>query len=100
MNTRTSICSILLAAAVSSHTQPAITKQPTNQTASLFADATFRVTATGVAPLSYQWRFNDGDLIGKTSTALTVTNVQRANAGNYSVVITNLSGSVTSQVAI
>ena len=100
MNTRTSICSILLAAAVSSaHAQPVITKQPTNQTASLFADATFRVTVTGVAPLSYQWRFNDGDLIGKTSTAMTVTNVQRLNTGNYSVIVTNLSGSVTSQVA-
>jgi len=49
--------------------------------------------------LSYQWRFNDGSLIGMTNTVLTVTNVQRANAGNYSVVVTNLSGSVTSKVA-
>src|SRR5439155_1436939 len=78
---------------------PRITKQPSNQTASLFADATFRVTVKGDAPLSYQWRFDDGDLIGMTNTALTVTNIQRANAGNYSVVVTNLSGSVTSQVA-
>jgi len=78
---------------------PKITKQPTNQTASLFADATFRVTASGDTPLSYQWRFNDGDLSGRTNTSLTVTNVQRTNAGNYSVLVTNLSGSVTSQVA-
>ncbi len=80
-------------------TPPRITKQPTNQTASLFADATFRVTASGDALLSYQWRFNDADLIGKTSTVLTVTNVQRTNAGNYTVVVTNFSGWVTSQVA-
>src|SRR5205809_4313685 len=78
--------------------QPTITVQPKNQTASLFADATFRVTAAGNAPLSYQWRFNDADLIGKTNVTLTVTNVQRANAGNYRVVVTNLFGSVTSQV--
>ena len=45
-------------------TPPKITKHPINQTASLFADATFRVTATGDASLTYQWRFNDGDLIG------------------------------------
>src|SRR5207244_3483456 len=80
-------------------TPPKLIRQPANKTASLFADATFRVTANGDAPLSYQWRFNDGDLIGMTNTALTVTNVQRANAGNYSVVVTNLSGSLTSQVA-
>jgi phospholipase/lecithinase/hemolysin len=79
--------------------QPVISKQPSNQTASLFADATFRVTATGDAPLSYQWRFNDGDLIGKTNTSLTVLNVQRTDVGDYRVVVTNLSGTATSQVA-
>ena len=80
-------------------TPPRITKQPSNQTASLFADATFRVTVGGGAPLSYQWRFNDADLIGKTSSTLIVTNVQRTNVGNYSVVATNFDGSITSQVA-
>jgi len=90
---------MFLAALVNGFGQPVITKQPTNQTASLFADATFRVTANGDAPLSYRWRFENADLILKTSTFLTVTNVQRANAGDYSVVVSNLSGSVTSQVA-
>jgi phospholipase/lecithinase/hemolysin len=90
---------IFLAALVKGFAQPVITQQPANQTASLFADATFEVSATGNAPLSCQWRFNEGDLIGQTSTTLTVTNVQRRNAGNYSVTVTNLSGSVTSQVA-
>jgi hypothetical protein len=90
---------IFLAALVKGFAQPVITKQPTNQTASLFADATFDVTATGDAPLSYQWRFNDSDLAGMTTTTLTVTNVQLTNAGDYNVVVTNLSGSITSQVA-
>jgi phospholipase/lecithinase/hemolysin len=90
---------IFFAALTAGLGQPAITKQPTNQTASLFADASFRVSATGTIPLSYQWRFNDGDLTGMTKTTLTVTNLQRANAGNYKVVVANLSGSVTSQVA-
>ena len=79
--------------------QPTITSQPKNQTAGLFADAAFRVVAAGDAPLSYQWRFNDADLTGKTNATLTITNVQRTNAGNYSVIVTNISGSVTSQVA-
>jgi len=79
--------------------QPVITKQPLNQTASLFGDATFRAIATGDAPLSYQWRFNEIDLPAETNAILTVTNVNRADAGNYTVVVTNLSGSVTSQNA-
>jgi hypothetical protein len=49
---------MFLAAFVNSFGQPVITKQPTNQTARLFADATFRLSATGTVPLSYQWRFN------------------------------------------
>jgi len=47
-------------------TPPNFIRQPANKTASLFADATFRVTVNGDGPLSYQWRFNDGDLIGMT----------------------------------
>lgn len=78
---------------------PKISVQPASQTASLFADATFRPLASGDAPLSYQWRFNNKDLSGMTNAILTVTNVQRADAGSYDLVVTNLSGSVTSQVA-
>jgi phospholipase/lecithinase/hemolysin len=70
-----------------------------NQAATLFADVTFRVTALGDRPLSYQWHFNNADLAGMTNSSLTITNVQRANAGDYNVTVTNLSGSVTSQVA-
>jgi len=79
--------------------QPTITAQPTNQTSSLFADASFRVTAKGDAPLSYQWQLNHADLSGMTKTTLMIENVQRANAGNYRAIVTNPSGSVTSQVA-
>ena len=66
----------------------------------LRTDTTFTVLATGSDPLAYQWRFGDGDLDGKTNTTLTVTNVQRTDAGIHcSVVVNNLSGSVTSKVA-
>ena len=78
---------------------PAITKQPTNQTAALFGDATFRVSASGDAPLGYQWRFKDADLPRQTNAFLTVTNVQRSDAGAYQVVVTSPSGRVTSQLA-
>jgi hypothetical protein len=43
--------------------------------------------------------FQRADLMGMTNTALTVTNIQRINAGNFAVLVSNPSGSVTSQVA-
>jgi phospholipase/lecithinase/hemolysin len=81
------------------HGQPAITRQPVSQTASLFADVSLAVSAGGVAPLRFQWAFNDTPLPGMTNRTLSITNIQRGHAGSYRVVVTNLSGSVTSQIA-
>ncbi|MBI5383402.1 MAG: immunoglobulin domain-containing protein [Verrucomicrobia bacterium] len=78
---------------------PSITGQPQSQTNLAGTTATFGISATGTAPLSYQWRFNNGNLPGATSANLTLANVQLANEGNYTVVVTNSFGSVTSQVA-
>ena len=82
-------------------TAPTITAQPTNQTIVQGSNVTFSVTATGTAPLNYQWRFNTTNLlIGATNSSLIMTNVQSTNAGNYSVVVTNVAGSVTSSNAV
>jgi len=79
---------------------PVITVQPTNQVVQQGSNAVFNVTATGTAPLSYQWWFNaTNKLAASTNTTLTVTNVQSTNTGNYTVVVTNVAGSVTSSVA-
>ncbi|MSU59926.1 MAG: PKD domain-containing protein, partial [Pedosphaera sp.] len=78
---------------------PAISTQPQNQNVNLGSNATFTVTATGTAPLGYQWRFNGTNLPGATASAYTRVNAQLADAGPYSVVITNVNGSVTSSVA-
>lgn len=85
---------------------PGITVQPASQTKYRGENATFSVTAGGSAPLSYQWRTNavklsdGGNLWGSQAPTLTLTNVQAWNAGNYSVVISNQYGSVTSAVAV
>jgi hypothetical protein len=83
-----------------------ITQQPTNQTVALGETATFTVTATGSAPLSYQWQANgtnltDGsNIFGSTSNDLTISNVSAANPGTYLVNITDATGSsVTSSNA-
>jgi len=85
---------------------PAITGQPQNQTAVVGGTARFSVTTIGTPPLSYQWQFNGTNLVstarisGATSSTLTISSVQTNDAGNFSVVVTNTSGSVTSSIAM
>jgi hypothetical protein len=79
---------------------PGITLQPTNQTVLAGATVNFSAAASGTTPLSYQWQFNNTNLDGAVSQALSLTNVQPAQAGGYSVLVTNSAGSVTSVVAI
>src|ERR1043166_4726806 len=78
---------------------PVITNQPDSVTNNAGTAATFAVTATGTSPLSYRWRFNGTNISGATATSYTRTNVQPADAGSYTVVVTNVAGSVTSDVA-
>ncbi|HQL79764.1 MAG TPA: immunoglobulin domain-containing protein, partial [Verrucomicrobiota bacterium] len=78
---------------------PAIVSQPQSRTNVVGSTATFSVVASGTEPLAYQWCFNGTNLAGQTSTTLTLGSVQTAQAGSYTVVVTNAAGSVTSQVA-
>lgn len=78
---------------------PYITTQPTAQTVAEGSTASFSVNASGTTPLRYQWRFNGTNVPGATNAALTFLSAQLADSGNYSVVITNIAGSVTSLVA-
>ena len=57
------------------------------------------VTATGSAPLTYQWRHNGMDLTGATSASLTVQDVEPADLGQYVVTVSNAAGSVRSRPA-
>ncbi len=86
-------------AATSPETPPAVTTQPRDITVPAGENATFSVTASGPGPFTYQWRGHESNLPGATRATLTLTNVQPAAAGPYSVVITNPHGAVTSSVA-
>jgi uncharacterized repeat protein (TIGR03803 family) len=79
---------------------PVITAQPVSQTVNAGESASFTVTVTGVAPLSYQWRKEATNLSGATNATYSLAGVQSNHAGNYSVVITNAYGSVTSSGAV
>ena len=87
------------ATTLASPTPPSITAQPQNQTVNQGANATFTVTATGAVPLFYQWRFNATNLTGATGSSYTRSNAQPADAGPYSVVVSNSLGTATSSNA-
>ncbi len=78
---------------------PVVTVPPASQGVPAGGNATFRVTATGAAPITYQWRRNGTALPGATAATLTLTNVQAANAGSYDVVLVNADGNATSAAA-
>jgi hypothetical protein len=78
---------------------PTIVTQPQGQTLTAGQNATFTVAATGTAPFGYQWCRNGTPLADATSSTLTLSQVQSANAGNYSVIVSNAAGSVSSAMA-
>jgi hypothetical protein len=78
---------------------PAIQTQPSNTTGIQGQGASFSVSATGTSPFSYQWRLNGEPLSGATHATLNLSDLATNQAGSYSVQITNVAGSVTSQVA-
>ncbi len=84
---------------------PTITSQPTNLFLPAGATAVFHVTATGSAPLSYQWQkgvvnlANGGRISGATTPDLTITSIQASDVAGYRCVVTNLAGTATSSSA-
>ena len=79
---------------------PTIVVPPASQSVVAGANVTFTVTATGDAPLTYQWRFNGVNIAGGTGPTLSFFNVQESLEGNFTVVVSNPFGTVTSTVAV
>jgi hypothetical protein len=79
---------------------PTISTQPANQTVTAGQTATFSVTASGTAPLTYQWQLNGSDISGATSASYTTPVTTTANSGElFRVVVSNSAGNVTSNSA-
>ncbi len=79
---------------------PVVTTQPQSQTVLQGSNVTFSVTASGNAPLVYQWNFEESIIPGATNDFLSLSNVQPANSGNYFATVTNAGGSVNSSNAV
>jgi hypothetical protein len=75
---------------------PAFAGPPQTNTVPLGNSATFSVAATGSAPLFYQWYFGSTLLAGATQSTFTTNNVSYASAGNYTLVVSNLTTQIAS----
>jgi len=79
---------------------PTITSQPSNQAVGACQTATFSVTAAGTTPLSYQWMKGASLIAGATSTRYITAPTTSVDSGSqFSVVVSNAIGSVTSNAA-
>ena len=79
---------------------PTITVEPQSQSVAAGASASFGVTATGTAPLGYQWRSAGVPLSNATNATYTINTVTTNDSGRtFDVVITNVYGAVTSSPA-
>jgi hypothetical protein len=76
---------------------PSVRIQPQDQSASLGADVSFRVTASDT--VAYQWQRLQTNLWGATNATLLLTNVQIGDAGTYAAILSNAFGSATSRIA-
>lgn len=70
------------------------------------ATASFRATVGGVLPISYKWQKNgadltdDGRISGSLTAKLTIANVSAADAGTYTVIVTNPGGTTNSSATL
>ena len=79
---------------------PAIATQPANQSVTAGQTAVFSVTATGTAPLTYQWQKNGANISAATAASYTTpATVSGDNGATFRVVVTNSGGSATSNAA-
>jgi len=76
-----------------------IVLQPTNRMVQLGSNVTFTASVNGIPPFQYQWRFNNTNISGATSSTYLIPSVTVSNQGVYSVTISNSAGGVISSNA-
>jgi glucose/arabinose dehydrogenase len=80
---------------------PVIATQPSNVTVPVGATATFTVSASGSAPLGYQWQRNGANISGATGASYSLNNAQTSDSGaQFRAVVSNAFGTATSNAAV
>ncbi|MES2163323.1 MAG: discoidin domain-containing protein [Pseudomonadota bacterium] len=77
---------------------PSIINAPRSQKVSSGQGLSFSVLASGSAPLHYQWR-RGAVAVGSDDASYVIAAAQAKDAGDYTVIVSNAAGSVTSRVA-
>ncbi|MGZ5543143.1 MAG: immunoglobulin domain-containing protein, partial [Limisphaerales bacterium] len=75
---------------------PTIITHPYSRAVGPGANVQFSVLSVGDPPLTYTWKQNGSTISGATNSVLTINNAQPNNAGTYSVVVGNATGTATS----
>ena len=96
----TTAAQLTVTAPASNATAPAIAAQPAAQSIASGSTVVFNVAATGSPAPTYQWRKDGTTLTGATGPLLVINSATAANAGLYTVLITNSAGNVTSTAAL
>jgi hypothetical protein len=85
---------------ISKAVAPSLAAQPTNATVTAGQTANFSVSATGTAPIAYQWRKNTANIGGATGASYTTPATTSADSGSkFDVIVSNSAGSITSAQA-
>lgn len=80
-----------------------IETDPQSLTAFTQRSFTLEVVAAGTAPIGYQWLKDGAEVSGQTSASLTIDNVEQADAGSYTVRVSNaenVSGTVSGTAVV
>jgi hypothetical protein len=75
---------------------PSLVSPPASQLAAPGSNAVFSVTAIGSTNFGYQWQLNGVSIPKATNAGYTVSNAAAANAGSYTVIVSNVVATVTS----
>jgi alpha-tubulin suppressor-like RCC1 family protein len=75
---------------------PVLVHQPQSLTVNVGATARFSVTVSSNAPFTYQWKKDGVDIMGANSANLNLYNVNVGHIATYTVVVSNIAGTVTS----
>ncbi|MEM9080558.1 MAG: Calx-beta domain-containing protein, partial [Verrucomicrobiota bacterium] len=78
---------------------PSITSQPTSITVAQGNPASFSVAVTSPVPPTFQWRKDGIDIPGANSSTYSISSTSPTDEADYTVVVTNLTGSTTSSPA-
>ena len=82
---------------IGTNASPSVTlASPLDRVVDTGGSAGFAAMALGSSPLNYQWLLNGAPISGATNATINIINAQTTSTGNYSVIVTNNSGSVTS----